>query len=146
LVYGGNEQQQEKSIQALFNKVYDVVVKRYLISCGKINEDSDISEIDSTSNFRLWYLNDIENAKDNFSKEYYLTKQINAEYGFLKMLHSYWQQQKGKILEDGTEIKGTIDEWWWHACNYIWANFPPLYWGYADILNNVEIKYTPLFY
>lgn len=144
--YGGNEQQQEKSIQTLFNKVYDVVVKRYLISCGKINEDSDISEIDNASNFRLWYLNDIENAKDNFSKEYYLTKQINAEYGFLKMLHSYWQQQKGKILEDGTEIKGTIDEWWWYACNYIWANFPPLYWGYADILNNVEIKYTPLFY
>ena len=144
--YGGNEQQQEKSIQTLFNKIYDITIKKYLINCGKINDDSDISEIDNASNFRLWYLNDIENAKDNFSKEYYLNKQINAEYGFLKMLHSYWQQQKGKILEDGTEIKGTIDEWWWYACNYIWANFPPLYWGYADILNNIEIKYTPLFY
>ena len=144
--YGGNEQQQEKSIQTLFNKIYDITIKKYLINCGKINDDSDISEIDNASNFRLWYLNDIENAKDNFSKEYYLNKQINAEYGFLKMLHLYWQQQKGKILEDGTEIKGTIDEWWWYACNYIWANFPPLYWGYADILNNIEIKYTPLFY
>ena len=144
--YGGNEQQQEKSIQTLFNKIYDITIKKYLINCGKINDDSDISEIDNASNFRLWYLNDIENAKDNFSKEYYLNKQINAEYGFLKMLHLYWQQQKGKILEDSTEIKGTIDEWWWYACNYIWANFPPLYWGYADILNNIEIKYTPLFY
>lgn len=144
--YGGNEQQQEKSIQALFNKIYDITIKKYLINCGKINEDGNISEIDNASNFRLWYLNNIENAKDNFSKEYYLNKQINVEYGFLKMLHSYWQQQKGKILEDGTEIKGTIDEWWWYACNYIWANFPPLYWGYADILNNIEIKYTPLFY
>ena len=144
--YGGNEQQQEKSIQALFNKIYDITIKKYLINCGKINEDGNISEIDNASNFRLWYLNNIENAKDNFSKEYYLNKQINAEYGFLKMLHLYWQQQKGKILEDGTEIKGTIDEWWWYACNYIWANFPPLYWGYADILNNIEIKYTPLFY
>ena len=105
-----------------------------------------MSESDNASNFRLWYLDDIENANVNFSKEYYLNKQINAEYGFLKMLHLYWQQQKGKILEDGTEIKGTIDEWWWYACNYIWANFPPLYWGYADILNNIEIKYTPLFY
>lgn len=144
--YGGNEQQQEKPIQTLFNKIYDITIKKYLINCGKINDDSDISEIDNASNFRLWYLNDIENAKDNFSKEYYLNKQINAEYGFLKMLHLYWQQQKGKILKDGTEIKGTIDEWWWYACNYIWANFPPLYWGYADILNNIEIKYTPLFY
>ena len=144
--YGGNEQQQEKSIQTLFNKIYDITIKKYLINCGKINEDGNISEIDNASNFRLWYLNDIENAKDNFSKEYYLNKQINVEYGFLKMLHSYWQQQKGKILEDGTEIKGTIDEWWWYACNYMWANFPPLYWGYADILNNIEIKYTPLFY
>ena len=144
--YGGNEQQQEKSIQTLFNKIYDITIKKYLINCGKINEDGNISEIDNASNFRLWYLNNIENAKDNFSKEYYLNKQINVEYGFLKMLHSYWQQQEGKILEDGTEIKGTIDEWWWYACNYIWANFPPLYWGYADILNNIEIKYTPLFY
>lgn len=144
--YGGDENQNKKSIQILFDKVYNIAIKEYLVKCGKINEDSSISDIDIASNFRLWYLNNIENAQDNFSKEYYLNKQMNAEYGFLKTLHLYWQQQKGKILEDGTIIKGTIDEWWWYACNYIWANFPPLYWGYADILNDIQIKYTPLFY
>ena len=41
---------------------------------------------------------------------------------------------------------GDINEWWWYACNYIWENFPPLYWGFADILNKAKIEYTPLFY
>ena len=41
---------------------------------------------------------------------------------------------------------GDINEWWWYACNYIWENFPPLYWGFADILNKAKIDYTPLFY
>jgi hypothetical protein len=41
---------------------------------------------------------------------------------------------------------GDLDDWWWYANNYLWANFPPLYWGYADLLNKIEIDYTPLFY
>lgn len=44
------------------------------------------------------------------------------------------------------DTDGDINEWWWYACNYIWENFPPLYWGFADILNKAKIDYTPLFY
>ena len=43
-------------------------------------------------------------------------------------------------------INGNIGDWWWYACNYIWSNFPPLYWAMADMLNNIQIKYIPLFY
>lgn len=43
-------------------------------------------------------------------------------------------------------ITGNISDWWWYACNYMWANFPPIYWTAADMLNNIKIKYTPLFY
>lgn len=144
--YGGDNNRNKKEIQVFFDKVYDLVMKKYLLSQGKITEDSTEEEILEASQFRFWYKEEIENALDNFTKEFYLNEQIQAEYGFLKLLHTYWMQQKGKILSDNTIIEGNIDEWWWYACNYLWANFPPLYWGYADILKKVEIKYTPLFY
>lgn len=43
-------------------------------------------------------------------------------------------------------INGDISDWWWYACNYFWANYPPVYWAMADMLNKIKIKYTPLFY
>lgn len=144
--YGGDENGDKREIQVFFDQVYDITMRKYLLEKGKIIEDSTEEEILEASQFRFWYKNEIENAQDNFSKEFYLNEQVNAEYGFLKLLHTYWTQQRGKILSEDITLKGTIDEWWWYACNYLWANFPPLYWGYADILNNVEIKYTPLFY
>lgn len=49
----------------------------------------------------------------------------------------------GKPLRN---INGDISDWWWYACNYFWANFPPLYWAMADMLNKIQIKYTPLYY
>ena len=59
-----------------------------------------------------------------------------------------------RLLQDGWNIQeneeygitGYIGEWWWYACNYIWANFPPLYWGLADILTDAKVDYIPLFY
>lgn len=67
----------------------------------------------------------------------------SEEYGFLKTLADYWRANK---TDENCSCIGDIDEWWWLACNYIWANFPPLYWGYADLLNKMQIKYVPLFY
>lgn len=43
-------------------------------------------------------------------------------------------------------INGDISDWWWYACNYFWANYPPIYWAAADMLNKIKIKYTPLYY
>ena len=78
---------------------------------------------------------------------------MHDEYEFLKLLQTLWKTKKGQyrtIDKNGNkikvEIKGTIEEWWWYACNYMWENFPPLYWGYADILNDATIEYTPLYY
>jgi hypothetical protein len=64
-----------------------------------------------------------------------------AEIGFLRTLANYWRAngtKGGKIWN-----KADVDDWWWYANDYIWANFPPLYWGYADLLNKAEIKYIP---
>ena len=65
-----------------------------------------------------------------------------AEIGFLRTLANYWRVNrlcKGKAI-------GDVNDWFYYANNYIWGNFPPLYWGYADLLNHAEIKYVPLFY
>lgn len=142
--YGGTEGQKQ-GIQDVFDAVYLIARKDYLTELGKEDKEENLK-------FRLWYEDKIlaaEEAKDTFAYEYYRTLELNAEYGFLKLLHEYWRLQKGlKTNLEGKEYitKGYIEEWWWYACNYIWANFPPLYWSFADILNNAKIKYVPLFY
>lgn len=40
-------------------------------------------------------------------------------------------------------INGLIDDWWWYACNYLWANFPPIYWSMADLATKMKIEYVP---
>lgn len=76
-------------------------------------------------------------------------KTENAEYGFLKLLADYWRVNKYKINSENDEISwnnADVDDWWWYACHYIWANLPPLYWGFADLLNHAQIKYIPQYY
>lgn len=135
--YGGDENYDKKLIQKLFDVVYDAAAKEFL---GK--EEYDENEL----NFHYEYNSNLS----NFESEYYVTKKIQQEYRFLKIIHKLWKDRGGDTINiiDGQEVKinGSIDEWWWYACNYMWANFPPLYWGYADILNDAKIKYTPLFY
>lgn len=132
---------EKQGIQKVFDAVYEVAANDY-------KQELSVDNLD----FRLWYENEIYMAQQNedyFAYEYYRILELNAEYGFLKKLHSYWRLQKGLVTDkDGKEyvIKGRIEEWWWYACNYMWIHFPPLYFGYADILNDAQIKYIPLFY
>lgn len=155
-----------------FNTIYEKALRHYLINeCpesikvkfgkGKNFEDMTLSEMESCAQFRRWFgededfygdLNKIEPPDEgecipfihywDLGKSYIHWKNENAEYKFLKLLASYWNISH---LENG-KISSTIDDWWWYANNYIWANFPPLYWGYMDLLNSLQIKYTPLFY
>ena len=119
----------------------------------------ELSDLEQYMQFRRWFEEPddaYENAKpgsagENKNKkgtiqglgyEMIRRKTEQAEYNFLKLLAEYWrinQPDKNGLPN------GDIDDWWWYASNYIWANFPPLYWGYADLLNKVEIEYTPLF-
>ena len=73
----------------------------------------------------------------------------------------YQQADRGSAASDGKlyldakfdvngvpihSITNHISDWWWYACNFLWGNFPPIYWTAADMLNNMKIEYTPLFY
>lgn len=121
-----------QTIQQFYDKVYAVAENRIL---NKYNKNS--------INFRDWYKDEINlaiNSGDTLSAQLFMNLEESREYEFLKLIHEYWRVNKNET------INGTIDEWWWYACNYIWANFPPLYWGFADILNQAKIDYIPLYY
>lgn len=109
-----------------------------------------------------------------FMHSYFKKLRNDGEYDFIKIINDYWNvispyfkwtSQKGIYIEPGgsdtdwpvdtdyditgcplRNINGDISDWWWYACNYFWNSFPPPYWGCADMLNNIQIKYTPLFY
>lgn len=145
--YGGDENHDKKKIQEVFDAVYDDTVDLYLTSLGFTEEDLNDEEEgrDTFMNFRLWYMDEIEryySSGDKFGYEYFKNKETQLEYGFLQALQDGWNIQENE--EYG--ITGYIGEWWWYACNYIWANFPPLYWGLADILTDAKVDYIPLFY
>lgn len=83
----------------------------------------------------------------NLGYEIMQYRKENAEIGFLKMLADYWRVNQGREEFESKSWAGSdVDDWWWYANNYIWNNFPPLYWGYADLLNHLQIKYIPQYY
>ncbi len=118
--------------------------------------------------------NTIISNKNYFAQSMFKKYKVDAEYAFLKIINSIWSaiavyyswtSMKGVWTNpDNTETHGPdiddfdvagfplrcinndISDWWWYACNYMWANFPPLYWAVADMLNRLQIKYTPLYY
>ena len=107
----------------------------YMDQSQSININSEIITGD--------YFNRWKDTIFGLGYEIQLQRVEKAEYGFLKTLSDYWRVNH---LDDNGLPIGDVDDWWWYASNYIWANFPPLYWGYADLLNQLQIKYTPLFY
>ncbi len=158
-----------------FNKIYAAAAKDYLNSyCpdtiiktfGKTDhtnfDNYTLPELEECMQFRRWYGE--ETTNDLYTNNFIITNNYvkpdkncflntlhhkmneDAEYGFLKRLSSFWiamnKDEDTNKLKKGKELSS----WWWYACNYIWANFPPLYWGYMDLLNELQIKYVPLFY
>lgn len=165
--YGGDKEGNKQPIQELFDRLYYAAAKEYLLLQDKITteeytsltlvDEKDLAIIDSKIGFRSWYLEKLQKYQrpntlevlDKFAYTVFKRKEQQAEYGFLKLLHQYWRINKGTVIKTTNSeyiCQGDINEWWWYACNYIWENFPPLYWGFADILNKAKIEYIPLFY
>lgn len=131
---------------------YDIVDGQQVFNWDNVSNE----HLNDFAHFRRWYgeyedfygnqtahLNKGLIAQEDLNHAFIHKRNENAEYGFLRMLSTYWNVAH---LNEENKISKGIDSWWWKASNYIWANFPPLYWGYMDILNSIEIKYTPLFY
>lgn len=107
-----------------------------------------LSELENYMQFSRWYNYDNVDyfSNDTLEKEINKKNAENAELGFLKTLANYWRVNRICTKDGERKPIGDINDWWWYANNYIWNNFPPLYWGYADLLNHAEIEYIPLFY
>ena len=162
---------ENEQLEKEFENIYEQALRDYLASHYPKNtlyplpypiEKQKIADLEECSQFRRWYgednINDVNSndliisnnseetlssLKQNFENAVRHKLNEDAEYGFLKTLCSYWNithlNEQGKITSE-------IDDWWWYASSYLWANFPPLYWGYMDVLNELQIKYVPLFY
>lgn len=165
------DEKKHKEFMAIYERALREYVQRYCpshilmryISEKDVKttlEDMELSELEKYAQFRRWYTQDYD-ENENFYGEYNLNldggifsqhhiyldwvhkMNEDAEYRFLKLLSQYWIVAH---TNDNGEVTSSIDDWWWYANNYIWSNFPPLYWGFMDLLNQMEIKYTPLFY
>ena len=98
--------------------------------------------------FRRWY----EGVKgydaylsnpNSIYKGVWKTKIIKTEFNFLKLLNDYWRLAH---LDENGYPTADAEDWWWNANNYLWINFPPVYWSYVDILNEIKVEYTPEYY
>ena len=129
-----------------FNEIYEIATKQFVKT---YNQEHNTNFPDEQ--IRKWFISLYNQSQNNdFIRQLYYRKTTNTEIQMLKTIQIYWSLKKGDIIQsDGQQsitLKGTIDEWWWYACNYIWGNFPPAYWTYANLLDNVKIEYTPLYY
>lgn len=126
-------------IQDLFNYTYEQVISKKYVSIENIQFRHMFDDL----LLELSKKDENNNLIDKFGYELVQNRMVDLEYKFLKQLQEEWRYQ---CLTNPGIATGSVQEWWWYACNYIWEHFPPLYWAYADILNNAQIKYTPLFY
>ena len=134
-----------------YNKVYFEAIKIF----RKVYYNDDCSEkteeqLEDKIKFRL-YNNDFnevtlpksyaetKKTEDTYKKYlYYSVKKYRSEKDELKFL---------KLLDNCFNYYGvSIDQWWWNSNNYMWINYPPVYWGFVDLLNKASIKYIPQYY
>jgi len=80
-------------------------------------------------------LADFSKAAASFGDDIYKKRTEVTEVKFLRTLDEYWRNNFG--VNPNEYFHGELSEWWWYANNYIWANFPPIYWGYIDLLNDI---------
>jgi hypothetical protein len=88
-------------------------------------------------------------AARSFADDIYKKRTEVTETRFLRTLDNYWRcnfSVNPYQVDDKIIFSGDTKDWWYYSNNYIWANYPPIYWGYVDLLNDIQIKYIPLFY
>lgn len=162
---------QQLNIQKLFNRVYKRTADEYIgfypnddnIIVGESGKEflyDGITPLQEVQNyniqFRRWNednYNEDETLEDKIKKY----KNVLKELEFLKRIQLYWKaigsncdvtypSKTSETTWKQKKITGDISEWWWYACNYVWANFPPPYWSYAGLVNNMKADYTPRYY
>lgn len=152
----------KRNLETLYENIYTELGMQYaeVSPLKKSTDEVTINNFEDFIQFRRWYSGEeVDDSKDLYHYRY-LTKQKDTvrQKQLLKLFPTeLLQYRRNKIelqfLKDIAEWWRTnnpngndIDDWWWWANHYIWANFPPIYWGYADLLNKAEIKYIPQYY
>ena len=156
-----------------FDKVFELVAKFYLINYHpekipsdytfnkednsikyadgpKTGQEISIDDLQTLIKFRFWngdtspytppsnYIDkklSIERLQKSLKRSLLTLEDERYELEFLKILNDYFSY-----------VNVDINQWWWNASNYIWANFPPVYWTYIDLLSRGQIDYIPQYY
>ena len=127
-----------------YDKIYYKAIELFLNNFYPNRKPQDTTDwgIDNWENlihFRLWEGDFREETKEN------VLEYLN--YSIKKYKVEKYETQFLKFLNDCFNYYGVdINEWWWNSNNYMWVNYPPLYWGFVDLLNRAKIEYIPQYY
>lgn len=141
----------ENGFEEFLNPDFDFNDKdaiREVLSSPREEEGEQLRKLESYIYFKNWFI-------DSEGYQLYASNQISIgggfwkllttqiEIDFIKLLNNYWRLAH---LNERGYSPVDAEDWWWYADNYIWGNFPPVYWGYVDILNEARIEYVPEYY
>lgn len=155
-----SSQRQEQRQQ--YENILEAVIKDYLPKHNGGDplpegwEDFEIGQLEELIQFRRWY-GDTESESDLDYNITYSSSKTKKDQGkmkklFLAELHQYrCNKAEAEFLKQialwyKLKYGKDVNDWWWWANHYIWINFPPIYWGYADLLSKAQIKYIPQYY
>ena len=158
----GGENQEGQVIRNNYDKIYYRAIERFIKDLHPERKGSnnypatDSEDWENYIKFRLWEGNNIDyedyldrKLPDSYAKDKLTTNVYNnlIKYSIKKYRIEKYETEFLKFLNDCFAYFGVdINDWWWNSNNYMWINYPPLYWGFVDLLNKAKIEYVPQYY
>ena len=134
-----------------YNQIYFEAIKLFIEKFYPERKPENWPEdLESLIEFRLWY-NDFEEKSlpESYAKELLEQKKYKEflSYSINRNKTEICEIKFLRFLNDCFNYFGIdIDQWWWNSNNYMWINYPPLYWNFVDLLNRASIEYIPQYY
>lgn len=148
--WGTSDNTQRQGFDDVYYPTIELFLNTYYPNKIPSPQPSSDEEWEALINFREWA--DIDKIPD--FPESYVDHTIDTVdikdyicYSIKKFRIEKAELQFLKMLNDQFQARGIdISTWWWDANNYMWANFPPIYWSYVDLINRGHIDYIPQYY
>ena len=141
----------ENGFEEFLNPAFDFNDKdaiREVLSLPREEEGEQLRKLESYIYFKNWFIDSegyqlYAGNQTSIGGGFWKLLTTQIEIDFFKLLNNYWRLAH---LNERGYSPVDAEDWWWYADNYIWGNFPPVYWGYVDILNEAKIEYVPEYY
>ena len=149
-VSGSNAEKIRTNYDSVFYEAVKIFLKNFYPERIPVGKQENEIDWDSLIKFRLWY----GEYTDSGLPTTYANKEREPRvlqnclrYSIQKSRSEKDEIKFLRFLNDCFNYFGVqIDDWWWNSNNYLWVNYPPLYWGFIDLLNKASIEYIPQYY